>query len=108
MGAFHTDHAWLPRHAKARQGKLLRPLQNVLPFAFVVDVMAIDPESRENDMDGLVCTSWNGGRGGVSADIARGVFSNPVGGIQYTDVSEAIPLQVCGQICVQLSLLGST
>lgn len=106
--AFHTDDAWLPRHAKPRQGKLLRPLQNVPSFAFVVDVMAVDPESRENDMDRLDCTFWKRGRGGVSADIARGVFSNPVGGIQYTDISEAMPLQVCGQICVQLSLLGST
>lgn len=105
MGALHTDNAWLPRHAKPRQGQLLRPLQDVLPFALVVDVMAVDPESRENDRDGLDWTSRNGGRGGVSADIARGVFSNPVGGIQYADLSEAIPLQVCGQICVQLSLL---
>lgn len=70
--------------------------------------MAIDPESRENEIDRLDCTSWSKGRGGVSADIARGTFSNPVCGIQYTDVSKTILLQVCGQICVQLSLLGST
>lgn len=80
----------------------------MLPFAFVVDVVAIDPESRENEKDGLDCTSRSGKSCGFSAGIARGVFSNPVGGMQHADISETILLQVCGQICIQLSLLGST
>lgn len=70
--------------------------------------MAIDPESRENEIDWLDGTSWSEGRGSIPADIARSVFSNPVCGIQYTDVSKTILLQVCVQIGVQLSLLGST
>lgn len=108
MRAFSTDNTRFPWHAEPRQGQLLRPLQDTPPFALVVDVMAVDPESRENEMDRLDCTSWSGGRGGVHADIARAVLSNPFGGIQYTDVSKTVLLQVCGQICVQLSLLGST
>jgi hypothetical protein len=35
------------------------------------------------------------------------MFSNPLCGIQYTDISKIV-LQVYSQICVQLSLLGST
>lgn len=108
LWAFHTNNTRLPRHAKPRQGKLLCPLQNILSLAFVVDVMAVDPQSRENEVNWLACTSWSGGRCGVFADIARSVFSNPLSGIQNTDIPETVLLQVCGQICIQLSLLGST
>lgn len=70
--------------------------------------MAIDPEPRESEIQGLGWAFLGRGRRSISVDIVRGMLSNPLCGIQYTDISKTGLLQVCYQICVQLSLLGST
>lgn len=108
LWAFYTHHTGFPRHAEARQGQFLCPLEDVFSFAFVVDVMAVDPEPRESEIHGLGWAFLGRGGGGISADIVTGMLSNPVCGIQYTDLSETVFLQVCHQVCIQLSLLGST
>lgn len=45
---FHAHDTRLPRHTKSRQTQLLRPLQNVLPFYLVVDVVTVNPQSAKH------------------------------------------------------------
>ena len=54
--------------------------------------MAVDPEPCENVVAWLDYTSWSRGWGDVFADVARSMFSNPLCGIQDTDISETVLL----------------
>lgn len=70
--------------------------------------MAVDPEPRESEILWLGCALPGGGGQSLYVDIVKGMLFNPLCGIQDTDISKTVLLQVCYQICVQLSLLGST
>lgn len=45
---FHAHDTRLPRHTKSWQSQLLRPLQNVLPFYLVVDMVTVNPQSAKH------------------------------------------------------------
>lgn len=101
LEALHTHHARLPRHAEAGQLQLFGPLQDVLPFALVVDVMAVDPQPGE----GL--RAWRFRRSLraslvvvaiVPLEVFMRVISEPVDSRQHAHIARAALTQVKAQL----------
>ena len=44
--SLRADHARFAGHGETRQRQLVRPVENIAPLEFTIDVMAIDPISR--------------------------------------------------------------
>lgn len=96
LQTFDTHHPRFSWHAEAGQLQLFGPLQDVLPLALVVDVMAVDPKPGE----GLAVRRFRYSRLHsvvILFEVFVCVISEPVDGGQHAHFARTALTQVRAQ-----------